>query len=116
MKKGFTLIELLVVVTIIAILSAIGLSVFTNAQKKARDARRRADIVEIQNSMERAFQDSVTAVYAAPLAANFAQGSVPTDPLAGAAYSSSVANTAYRLCASLEITTASASFCTNNIQ
>lgn len=51
-RSGFTLIELLVVISIIGVLSAIGLSTFSGAQKKARDARRRADLKQIQNAME----------------------------------------------------------------
>jgi len=34
MKKGFTLIELLVVISIIGLLAAAGLAVYTSAQKK----------------------------------------------------------------------------------
>ena len=37
---GFTLVELLVVVAIIAVLSVIGITIFTGVQKNARDARR----------------------------------------------------------------------------
>ncbi len=51
-KKGFTLIELLVVIAIIAILSVIGFTVFTNAQKGARDSKRRSDIDSIAKALE----------------------------------------------------------------
>jgi prepilin-type N-terminal cleavage/methylation domain-containing protein len=54
-KKGFTLIELLVVISIIAILIAFGAASYSNAQKKARDARRIRDMQEIQNAMEQAY-------------------------------------------------------------
>jgi len=50
-QSGFTLIELMVVVAIIAILSTIGIGGFSNAQRRARDARRRADIKTIQSQM-----------------------------------------------------------------
>lgn len=114
MKKGFTLIELLVVVSIIAILSAVGLSAFAGAQKKARDSRRKADIVQIQNASEKVFLDSTNGQYVAPGAASYAAGTVPVDPLAGSAYSSTYTTFSYRLCASLEGTTTA--FCTNNLQ
>lgn len=51
-QKGFTLVELLVVITIIAILSIIGITIFTSVQKGARDARRRADIDSVAKAME----------------------------------------------------------------
>jgi len=49
MKKqsGFTLIELMVVMAIIAILATAGLSAYTGYIKKARDAKRMADITAI---------------------------------------------------------------------
>ena len=43
-QRGFTLIELMVVMAIIAILATAGLSAYTGYLKKARDAKRIADI------------------------------------------------------------------------
>ncbi len=51
-RRGFTLIELMVVVAIIALLVAVGLPQYTGAQKKARDARIKADLKAIQNAEE----------------------------------------------------------------
>lgn len=51
-QKGFTLIELLVVITIIAVLATIGLTIYTSAQKQARDAKRRGDIDAIAKALE----------------------------------------------------------------
>ncbi len=51
-ERGFTLIELLAVILIIALLSAIGMAVYAGAQKRARDARRRADIQAIADAFE----------------------------------------------------------------
>ncbi len=82
MKKsahGFTLIELLVVVAIIAILSVIGITVFSGVQRNARDARRRADIDAISTAME-ANYNSTAGTYAALSAGFFAGNTIPTDP------------------------------------
>ncbi len=49
-QKGFTLIELLVVVAIIGLLASVVLASLSTARKKGRDARRIADMKEIQIS------------------------------------------------------------------
>ena len=51
-RKGFTLVELLVVITIIAVLSMIGMTIFSGVQKNARDAKRRADLDAIHTALE----------------------------------------------------------------
>jgi type II secretion system protein G len=51
-SKGFTLIELLVVVAIIGLLASIILVSLNGARSKGSDARRIADIREIQNALE----------------------------------------------------------------
>lgn len=56
-KKGFTLIELLVTITIIAILSAIGLIVYTSVIKQGRDSKRQSDLRSIQSALEQYFAD-----------------------------------------------------------
>ena len=49
---GFTLIELLVVISIIGLLSSVGLASFTRAQERARDAKRQSDLTSLRNSLE----------------------------------------------------------------
>lgn len=56
-KKGFTLIELLVVIAILGVLSVIGLSSFKASQMKARDARRKSDLQQLQRALEMYFND-----------------------------------------------------------
>ena len=54
---GFTLIELLVVISIIGLLAAVVLVSLSSARAKSRDARRVADIHQIQNALELFFND-----------------------------------------------------------
>ena len=56
-SRGFTLIELLVVIAIIGILSSVVLASLNSARTKARDARRVADLKQIQIALE-IFYDS----------------------------------------------------------
>lgn len=57
MKKGFTLIELLVVITIIGILSSIGLNTFTSSQIRSRDGKRKAHVKQIVDALESYYND-----------------------------------------------------------
>jgi general secretion pathway protein G len=48
---GFTLVELLVAISILAILSAIGLAAYSKSQELARDAKRRGDVDAIKKAL-----------------------------------------------------------------
>lgn len=50
--KGFTLIELLITISIIAVLSAIGMNNFSGAQKRAQDTRRQSDLSQYRVALE----------------------------------------------------------------
>ncbi len=52
MRRGFTLIELLVVIAIIGVLSSLFVSNYMEVRKKSRDAKRMADLREVQKALE----------------------------------------------------------------
>ena len=56
-RKGFTLIELLVVVAIMGLLAALAVVALNNARARARDARRIADVKQVQTALELYFLD-----------------------------------------------------------
>jgi len=56
-SSGFTLLELLVVIAIIAILVVIGVVAYSSAQRKARDASRRANVKAMQDGFEQYYAD-----------------------------------------------------------
>lgn len=101
---GFTLIELLVVIAIIGILASVVLASLNDARKKARDARRVADIKQLQLAFELYF-DSEGNKYPASLAdANLTKyiASVPKDPLSAAYTYEQCGTTNYHIGAALE--------------
>lgn len=57
-RGGFTLIELLVVVAIIGVLASVVLASLNTARVKGRDARRLADVKQIQTALELYFNDN----------------------------------------------------------
>jgi prepilin-type N-terminal cleavage/methylation domain-containing protein len=95
-QKGFTLIELLVVVAIIGLLASIVLASLNSARTKGRDARRIADMKDIQTALELYYSNqnkypiaasSVSVgTGAAALTSDGDMSTVPGDPLGGTNY------------------------------
>lgn len=81
-SSGFTLIELMVAITIVAILATVGLVIFSNTQKQARDSRRTQDVAAIANALQG--KKAAGSIYFISLAgSDFANGNIPTDPKTG---------------------------------
>ena len=56
-QQGFTLIELLVVIAIIGLLSTLSIVALNQARARSRDARRLADVNQIQTALEMYYND-----------------------------------------------------------
>ena len=85
-KSGFTLIELLVVIAIIGLLASVVLASLNSARKKSRDARRVADIKQMQLALELYFDGKGEYPDATSKLAPDYIAAVPTDPVGNVAY------------------------------
>ncbi len=111
-KQGFTLIELIIIITILGILAAMISGNFITSLKKGRDARRKADLEQIQRALEMYYEDKK----AYPLTADWTFGGqftdlasgkiymvkVPNDPISGKSYEYQSNGSYYKLYACLE--------------
>ncbi|MDP3975104.1 MAG: prepilin-type N-terminal cleavage/methylation domain-containing protein [Candidatus Jorgensenbacteria bacterium] len=79
-RKGFTLIEMLVVVAIVGLLSSVVVVGVGGARQKARDAKRVADVRQIQTWFETKYTTQYPDVTIYP-------AELPSDPSTGVAYS-----------------------------
>lgn len=112
-KNGFTLLEILVVISIIGILVALGTAAYSTAQKKGRDARRKADIKALQNGFEQYYSkngDYPTTELEAADVTIFPAG-IPEDPknVSPNVYTINLAVDSYCVCSLLESSTANSS-------
>src|SRR5260221_10781429 len=83
-QKGFTLVELMVTISIIAILTTIGLVVYTGVQAGARDAKRKGDMDAFSSAYETNYDAfNTTGRYRALVATDFSGGAVPVDQING---------------------------------
>ncbi len=93
--KGFTLIELLVVIAIIGLLSTLAVVSLNSARTKSRDAKRVADIKQLQSALELFYGDQNG--YPGVAAAGVALGVAATTNILSAVngFSSAASGTTY---------------------
>ena len=113
-KRGFTLVELLVVIAIIGLLASVILASLSSSRIKGRDARRLADIRQIQNGVELYYiaNTNYPTTTALLVSAN-AMPAIPVDPLGNAPYAyaalgSGTTCNGYHLGAFMELNTTAA--------
>lgn len=107
--KGFTLLELLVVIGIIGVMMALATVAYSTAQIGGRNARRKQDIVSIQNALEQYYSEN-TFQYpsgSCKAAAIYLKSAWPVDPNTLADYSgvencTNASQPNYCICAALE--------------
>ncbi|MDP2648601.1 MAG: prepilin-type N-terminal cleavage/methylation domain-containing protein [bacterium] len=126
-NAGFTLIELLVVIAIIGLLSSVVLASLNNARVKGRDARRLADLKQLQTALELYYSDnnaypvSTTQANAATALAALSPANIstiPDDPLGGSShyvYKSTAGGTFYCLGSIMEGTAPSSACNTTSL-
>jgi prepilin-type N-terminal cleavage/methylation domain len=114
MKKSFTLLELMIAIVILGVLSALISGNFITSLKKGRDARRKADLEQIQRALEMYYEDK----RAYPTGLTFGQKlcetpscpstekvymqKVPNDPVSSYSYQYQSDGTYYRLFSCIE--------------
>jgi type II secretion system protein G len=116
MKKGFTLLELMIAIVILGVLATLIAGNFLTSLKKGRDAKRKADLEQIQRALEMYYEDKK--VYPTSLSfggqlTDSVSGKIymqklPNDPSSGMNYrycvNSATSPTKYQLYAKLENT------------
>lgn len=110
-QLGFTLVELLIVVAVIGILSALLTANFIGVRQRARDAQRKADLKQMQSSLElyradqgaypTAISNCGTSFKSPDCTSSTYMQKVPLDP-GGTAYTYSSNGTTYSIIACLE--------------
>jgi prepilin-type N-terminal cleavage/methylation domain-containing protein len=76
--RGFTLIELLITISIIAIISAVGIINYAQTQKIARDAKRKSDLRELKVALELYYQQNKR--YPCVTGVNYSSQATDADP------------------------------------
>lgn len=105
-NKAFTLLELLVVIGIIGVLMALATVAYSTAQIGGRNARRKQDLIAIQNALEQYYSVN-SFLYPAGTckdSSTYMKSAWPVDPNTGVDYAGVMActTTSYCICATME--------------
>ncbi len=105
-SRGFTLLELLVVIGIVGVIMALATVAYSTTQVSGRNARRKQDIVAIQNALEQYYSQN-TFTYptgSCTVASTYMRSAWPIDPGTDVDYTgvSICTATSYCVCALME--------------
>lgn len=113
LKKGFTLVEILIAITLISLLSSMAIASYQNSRRNARNAKRRGDMVALQQAIEQYYVDN-NGLYPTDcdeiVNQGYIRGQIPKDPAPGSVGggytgytgTGSCTDAAYCFCAQLE--------------
>ena len=104
-KKGFTLIELLVTISILAVLSTIGMLLYQGVLAKTRDATRKNDLNKLASALEIYYQENnkyPNNNFSNEIAPKLSDNTIPKDPKTGESYYYAGTDSFFTLCAKLE--------------
>lgn len=105
---GFTLIEVLVAVTIVSLLTTMGIVSYQVSGRQSRDAKRKSDLEQIRVALEMYRSDKgqyPTGDYSSMISALLDEeciNTTPSDPKSYSYYYNRSASSTYNLCAYLE--------------
>lgn len=118
-KRGYTLVELMVAISILALLFAAGVTSYSKASGRSRDAKRKSDIEQLRSALEMYRADNssypstgtvwqdITIALDTALVSSY-MPSLPIDPQSGISYMYQspidVGTTTYCLTAFMEVT------------
>ena len=107
--SGFTLLELLVVIGIMGVMMALATVAYSATQRSGRDARRKQDMIAMQNAMEQYYSaNSFTYPDICSAAGTYLKSTWPTDPsnvvpyIYNDALSGTCTSASYCICATME--------------